>query len=465
MAIFDASVGQLERPLPGRGLRRAGRAPWRRGVFSPEEAASALQARRAELLRAARTRADSRGVSQTILQELVDEAIATVVMMRRPIVSDAHLLGAFWKALGLLLRHHREGRHRLRVGSRKRADFDLVASRACADGPGPEEVVELKERVAWAADFATQLTELERRVVALMARHGVGAKYVAGVLGVPIAEVRAAVRSADAKLDRVATIASAGRLCEYRRDAIASYAAGRCTTEEEERARAHLTACVACRSAYAPLIRELRGSEFQRRLSAAFLPIPALPAAHPLGAAARALGWIGDQLPFGGPGERVAEVLGGAGIVKVAAAGGAAVVLATATISTGVHSLESSRHAQAEHRRSATTRSASRKPAHVAVAVRDYATSPASQASETTAQRSTQLTPAQRVYREFSLAASPTPESAHPRPHSNAPVEARAASATTSEVDRTQSSASSTSRSSTSAPPGTSAAEREFGGP
>jgi hypothetical protein len=95
-------------------------------------------------------RADTRGVPESTSEEFVDEAIATVVMMRRPIISDEHLLGAFWKTLSICLRHRREGRHRLRVGSRNRADFDLAATRASTDEPGPEEVIELKERVAWA---------------------------------------------------------------------------------------------------------------------------------------------------------------------------------------------------------------------------------------------------------------------------------------------------------------------------
>jgi DNA-directed RNA polymerase specialized sigma24 family protein len=196
MASFDTSVTGLGRSFPGASLEWPKRAPWRRGLLSPEEAAATLRARRAELLRAARTRADARGVPEAALEELVDEAVATVVMMRGRIVSDHHLLGAFWKALGILVYRHHEGRSQLRVGSRTRADFDLVARRATAEGPGPEEVTELKERVAWAADFAAQLSELERRVVAVMARRGVGPKHAARVLGVPLGEVRAALRSA-----------------------------------------------------------------------------------------------------------------------------------------------------------------------------------------------------------------------------------------------------------------------------
>jgi hypothetical protein len=41
--------------------------------------------------------------------------------------------------------------------------------------PGPDDVVALKDRVARAADFVAQLTDLEREVVAVMAIRGAGA--------------------------------------------------------------------------------------------------------------------------------------------------------------------------------------------------------------------------------------------------------------------------------------------------
>jgi hypothetical protein len=52
--------------------------------WSSAEVALALQSQRAELLRAVRTRADARGVSENVVEELVNEAICIVVMMRRP---------------------------------------------------------------------------------------------------------------------------------------------------------------------------------------------------------------------------------------------------------------------------------------------------------------------------------------------------------------------------------------------
>jgi len=160
------------------------------------------------------------------LEELVDDAICVVVMMRGPVVSEEHLLGAFWTAWRLVLWHHREGRGSLRVGSRARVDFETVAGRVASGDPAPEEVVELRDRVARAADFVAQLSEFERQVLAVMAVRGAGAKVAARVLGVPAREARAAERSARGKLERVAVIAAAGRMCSYRQGAIMEFAAG-----------------------------------------------------------------------------------------------------------------------------------------------------------------------------------------------------------------------------------------------
>jgi hypothetical protein len=288
---------------------------------------------------------------EDVLEEFVNEAMCIVVMMRRPIVCEEHLMGAFGMAVRLLIRHHREGRGSLRVGSRPRVDFETVAARAPSDDPGPDEIVELRDSVARAADFIAQLDEFERRVVSVMATRGLGAKLTAGVLGVPVRTVRAAERSARSKLDRVAVIAAAGRMCDFRERAIVAYARGSAAGEDERLARAHLAACAPCRRSYARMAFEMRGRDFRRGAAAAFLPAPAVPFGHHFGVVSRLLGFVADRVvPAGGPGERVVEVLGGAGVVKVAATGGA-VVVATATLATGIPTLvmSSARHAPHRH--------------------------------------------------------------------------------------------------------------------
>jgi hypothetical protein len=106
--------GRAPREAPTRLVR----APWRRGAWSSAELALALQAQRGELLRVIGKRGDARGVPQDVLEEVVNDAICVVVIMRNPVRSEEHLLGAFWTTARMLLRQHHEGRHRLRVGSR-----------------------------------------------------------------------------------------------------------------------------------------------------------------------------------------------------------------------------------------------------------------------------------------------------------------------------------------------------------
>jgi hypothetical protein len=75
----------------------------------------------------------------------------------------------------------------------------------------------------------------------------------------------------------------------------------------------------------------MRGREFQRAASAAFLPMPAASLGHTGGFGEVAV-WIEQRLSFipRGGGERAAEALGGAGLVKAAAAGTALVVAGSA---------------------------------------------------------------------------------------------------------------------------------------
>lgn len=462
MASLDLSVSQglLARSSRGASIQRL-RAPWRRGAWSTDEVALALQAQRAELLRALRARGDARGVAEDVLEEVVNEAIYVVVMMRRPVVSEEHLMGAFWTAVRLLLRHRREGRHSLRVGSRNRVGFDAVAARAAAADPGPDEVAELKDRVARAADFVAQLSGFEREVVAVMAVRGMGAKSTGRVLGVPVKTVRSAERSARSKLDRVAVIAAAGRMCDYRESAVVAYASGSAGAGDERLARAHLAACAPCRSAYTRIARDMRRREFLGGAAAAFLPAPLAPLGHHLGLFGRLLGWTADRPVLGGgPGERAAEVFGGAGVVKVAAAGGA-VVVATATLATGIHTLVMpSGHGSRQDHLGAHI--AARHLNRAATGSPGGETRVAAQASALTPQHVdpvAHLTARQHAALEFSSlrgASSIAPSS------SARPSTASAASVTSASLERTES--SSTEGESTGSG-GPSRAAREFGQP
>ncbi len=329
-------------PLVRRGHTRwLVRAPGRQGALSPEEAAHALKAKRAELRKRLDWRRDVAGMPAHVRDEIVDEAIGLVVMSSKPIRSEEHLQGAFWASIGYLLVEYRSGRRDLHVGSRRRVDFEPIAE-VLSDDSEPFDLVAARERIATAADLMAQLDPFEQRVVAVMATHNLGVKRAAKALGEPIKTVLAASRSAQRKLDHVAAITAAGRMCDYREQAIHAHAHGTAEAEQEKIARAHLAACAGCRSSYTTLLREMSGREFQRAASAAFLPPPML-AAHLHGR------WIErlisllstGRVPSGtATAERTAGVLGGGGLVKAAAATSAIVIAGAGVGARVVHSLE-----------------------------------------------------------------------------------------------------------------------------
>jgi DNA-directed RNA polymerase specialized sigma24 family protein len=308
-----------------------------------------LHSRRVELIGQLRCRSEARGVPVGAQEEIVDDAITAVVMSPRGVANEHHLLGAFWLAVDHRCRRHREGRHFTRLGSRVRVEFDAAVEHTTG-GVNPFDRLELRDRFARAADLMADLDPRERRVVAVMACYGVGPVPAARHLGLSLGEVRSAARSATAKLDRVAAIAAAGRMCHYRYGAITAHAAGEATATEATAARAHVSACVPCGRVYRRLRREMRGREFQRAAAAAFLPMPAASFAH-AGGLGRLAAWIEQHtpgLPHGG-GERTAEVLGGTGALKAVAVGTAVVVagagaLHSVTASPAVH------HHHARHR-------------------------------------------------------------------------------------------------------------------
>jgi hypothetical protein len=302
-----------------------------------------LKAKRTELRRRLDWRRDVAGLPEHVRDELVDEAIGLVVMSSKPIRDEQHLQGAFWASIGYLLMAHRSGRRDLHVGSRRRVEFEPVAAKLPGDDDEPFDLVAARERIATAADLMAQLDPFEQRVMAVMAAHGLGVKRAAKAMGEPIKTVLAASRSAQRKLDQVAAISAAGRMCDYRQPAINAHVQGAAEGEQELAARAHLAACAGCRASYAMLLREMRGREFQRAASAAFLPPPVF-------AVAVHGGWIErltsllttGRAPSGTvTAERTAGVLGGGGLVKAAAVTSAIVVAGAGVGARVVHSLES----------------------------------------------------------------------------------------------------------------------------
>ncbi|HSZ13411.1 MAG TPA: hypothetical protein VK790_05180 [Solirubrobacteraceae bacterium] len=339
------------------------RAPGQRGALSPEEAAHALKAKRSELRRSLDWRRDVAGLPEHVRDELVDEAIGVVVMSSKPIRDEQHLQGAFWATIGYLLMAHRSGRRDLHVGSQRRVEFEPVAEVLPGDDDEPFDLVAARERIATAADLMAQLDPFEQRVMAVMAAHGLGVKRAAKAMGESIKTVLAASRSAQRKLDQVAAITAAGRMCDYRQPAIHAHAHGTAQPEQETAARTHLAACASCRTSYATLVREMRGREYQRAASAAFLPPPVLAAGLHGRWIERLISLLtSGRAPSGtATAERTAGLLGGGGLVKAAAVTSAIVVAGAGVGARVVHSLEST--APVHHHHKVTARSASGAPA------------------------------------------------------------------------------------------------------
>ncbi len=356
MASFDhtaAIARPAALPLVRRGHPRwLVRAPGRRGALSVEEVAYALNAQRAELRARLDRMPEVARLPGHVRDELVDDAIHVVVMLKEPIQDEQHLRGAFWKSVGFLLMEHRAGRHDVRVGSRRRIEFEPLAEVLHGDDDEPFDLVAAQERRATAADLMAQLDPFEQRVMAVMAAHDLGVKRAAKAMGEPFEVVLAASRSARRKRDQVAAIYAAGRMCDYRRPALHAHAHGTARAEQEQAARAHLAACASCRSAYAALLREMRGRDFRRAASAAFLPPPVLAVELHSGWVERLTALLSTgRAPSGtATAERTAGLLGGGGLVKAAAVTSAIVVAGAGVGSKVVHSLESTTPVRHHHK-------------------------------------------------------------------------------------------------------------------
>ncbi len=317
------------------------RAPGRSGVISPDEAAHALQARRAELRTAVDRRKDASFLSAGVRDEVVDEAIAVVVMSRKPIQNEEHLQGAFWTSVGYLVAERRAGRHELRVGSQRRVAFEPLEGELVGEEDPSFDFVEARDRVLRALDVISQLDPLERQVLTIMGGYGVGVKRAAKALGRPVKEVLAASRSANRKLDHVTAILAAGRMCDYRSGALRALADGTALEEEAKIAQAHLDACNACRSEHVLLAREMASAQYKRAASAALLPAPAVsPHAH--GWLERMLSLAHIRMPGGGgaSAERAGLLFGGGAGAKVVVAAGVGLVAVAGAGVSAIHTLQ-----------------------------------------------------------------------------------------------------------------------------
>src|SRR4051812_15733879 len=181
-------------------------------------------------------------------QIVVDAIVFAALAHDKPIADRGDLERVFWDAAKKRVKRAGEGRYAMiRAGY---ARVDLAALDALADGASVEDEVLLRAEARAVLDFAATLEPTERQVWVCRELTSTerprGYTMTARRLGLPIAVVRAAIRTIEDKRERFAIIHAAGRLCGYTAPAVAALAAGDAVAREETAARTHLDHCPTC---------------------------------------------------------------------------------------------------------------------------------------------------------------------------------------------------------------------------
>lgn len=136
----------------------------------------------------------------------------------------------------------------------------------------PERALIAHEDDLIIGEFLAELTELERRVFALVA-DGRSWRAIATALGLSESEARNTTRVCERKRERFLALYSTGRLCGYRSHTIGRLLSGQQADElTRAQALAHLRHCRACQAQHRTSGERLRSMFDARAL--ALLPIP-----------------------------------------------------------------------------------------------------------------------------------------------------------------------------------------------
>lgn len=247
-------------------------------IWDRERRARALITRRQALLNRlpGEIRA-ARDLTPDLRELILDEAITfTALEYDAPVTSSEQLERTVWDACAKRIRRARYQRayDTVRAGF-QRAEPDALD--ALEDGVDPVEQVIRRDEIQVAVEFAAQLSERERRVLAAKyrgSRHKpLGYPQIARQLELTELEVRSAERAVKQQIERFATILAAGRLCDFRGPAIAALASGDAGKRDALVARAHLNHCAPCTTAYKQHLHYLQSAAFQGKV-AALLPVP-----------------------------------------------------------------------------------------------------------------------------------------------------------------------------------------------
>jgi hypothetical protein len=235
------------------------------GRWTPEQLALALVPRRDQLVaQLPREIAAARDLSRDQCELVVDESLDFIVTQyTRPITDADALERAFWSAASFRVKRAHEGRcATIRAGWRR---VQLDELRLPADDQDPQALAVANVERALALEFAAGLHHGARLVLAC--KYGgpnrvLGRKLISRRLGMQIGEVRKHERTITRELARFTLIVSSGTLCKHRASALAAFAAGTESREQELLARVHIVHCARCR---ADLAARLRGGPANSR--------------------------------------------------------------------------------------------------------------------------------------------------------------------------------------------------------
>jgi RNA polymerase sigma factor (sigma-70 family) len=243
----------------------AHRAPAGQGrEFTPDRIAALLDGWRPRVLREMRRRRLWRGASPAEFEDQFQDV--ALVLCGRDFASEEHLRRALWTGLGFRAKDFWKAARRREIPVGEFFEGVLGDDRLSA----VEDDAAVAADRRYVDDCLSELDPRERSVYKLSKGEQLSRRQVAKTLRLSEAEVLRALYSAQRKIDQVAVVATAGRLCGRRRSAVTSLARGQARGLTLEQARAHLAHCPDCMLAFraqrAALSRDV----------AALLPVPAM---------------------------------------------------------------------------------------------------------------------------------------------------------------------------------------------
>ncbi len=276
------------------------------------------------------------GSSLAEVEDFYDETIAALVEKDDAYESEEHLRSALHRGIKMrAMRSHRDRQARARTLEQAAPAIES-AGQEQAWRAQPERALIAREDDLIVGEFVAELTDLERRVFALVA-DGRSWRAIATALNLPETEARNATRACERKRARFLTLYSTGRLCGYRSQTIGALLAG---AERSElavgQALAHLRHCRECCAQHRTDAAGLRAAFDSRVLGV--LPAPIFLSTHaslldPLQAALSRIARFLQRAwaPQAGARERVVEVVAGTGAGAKLAAGVVGVALLAGT--------------------------------------------------------------------------------------------------------------------------------------